>query len=105
MGKGGTVSSEAVRLASDDDLYRRMKCTTVGTMLQVRLHADLATESVLRLRRFRDLRPQVDPVPDLHHNSRLAETVSWLVKKFGRTNALRAIRDTAREILETVPGN
>lgn len=68
-------------------------------MLLVRLHADLAEQSVEFLRDMAvvDLHP--DPPSALPAGSRLASTFDWLDRKFGRRNAVRALVETAIEVI------
>ncbi|MGH9196111.1 MAG: hypothetical protein ACRD1T_10265 [Acidimicrobiia bacterium] len=84
---------------SDDDLYWKMKTSQGGIMLLVRLHADLAEESIEFLRKMAVADVHPDPASMLPPGSRLASTFDWLERKFGPRNALRALVETAIEVL------
>lgn len=83
----------------EDDLYWKMKTSQGGVMLLVRLHADLAEQPAEFLRKMAvaDLHP--DPASTLPPGSRLAATFDWLDRKFGQRNALRALVETAIEVI------
>ena len=68
-------------------------------MLLVRLTADLSAQPMDVLRKLQtfDLSPDPALLPD---GPRLAVTYSWLEKQFGVTNAVRAVVETAAEILQ-----
>jgi hypothetical protein len=80
-------------------LYREMKCSVGGVMLLVRLHGDLVVQPAGFVEGIAALAESVDPAELFPEGSRLAETCSWIEKKFGRANAIRAVIETAGEVL------
>lgn len=84
----------------DNELYRRLKVTDGGVMLLIRLHGDMCRLPEPRLRALVFVCKSPDPVGLLGRGSRLATTFAWIDRKFGRSNALRAVKETAEAILE-----
>lgn len=68
-------------------------------MLLVRLYADLSEQPLAFLRRIRE----ASPMPALPAGSRLAATFSWLERQFGISNAVRALAETADDVLRAIP--
>lgn len=84
---------------TEDELYRKMKCSQGGVMLLIRLHADLAEQPSEFLRRMCTLDLLPDPLGELPAGSRLHSTYQWLDRKFGQRNAVQAMIETATEVL------
>lgn len=80
----------------EEATYREMRCSRGGVMLLVRLYADLAAQppEVVRKMRTFDLHQE-----ELPSGSRLAVTYSWLERQFGASNAVRAVCETAAEVI------
>lgn len=90
---------------SEEHLYRKMKTTQGGVMLLVRLHADLSTMSIDSLRMLRTLDAHAKPQEVFETGSRLRSTYEWLEDKFGRFSAVRAVIESAGDVLRLVPIN
>jgi len=71
-----------------------------GIMLLVRLNADLVQRPVPWLQSIRQIGTVPEPATLFEKGSRLRVTYEWLELKFGRANAIRAVEDTAAELLE-----
>lgn len=84
-----------------DERYREMKCSAGGVMLLVRLRADMASQPPDSLLRFRTIDALPDPRQAFDGDDRLAATFGWLERRFGTANALRAVIETAGELLKT----
>lgn len=84
-----------------ESLYREMRISQGGVMLLVRLHADLANQPPEVLERLIAIATVPEPSTVLPPSTRLAVTFNWLERQFGRANAVRAVVETAAEILET----
>lgn len=70
-------------------------------MLMVRLYADLAELPHAELRRLKLTGESGTNAPV---GSRLATTLAWIERRFGRAVALRAVSETVSDILGTPRG-
>lgn len=84
--------------------YREMKISPGGVMLLVRLHADLSALSGSTLERLSVPEGAADFLAEVDPGSRLAVTLRWLTDRFGHSNCLRAIVESASEIKEASLG-
>jgi hypothetical protein len=84
--------------AAERELYRHMLCSQGGLMLLIRLRAQLdrCPEDWLRGAASEFGAPQLQEQPAV------AATLGWLERKFGRRNAVRALRETAATIVGAV---
>ena len=82
--------------AADSELYRHMKCSQGGLMLLVRLRAHLDRYPLDWLASVAGS----GAAAQAWDEPALGSTLGWLACKFGHANAVRALRETAEEILE-----
>lgn len=83
----------------DDLLYRKMKVSQGGIMLLVRLQADLSEQPISLIKAVISPSGADDLSQVLPEGSRLAMTYRWLERQFGRTNANKAVGETALELV------
>lgn len=86
----------------EDPSYKEMKTTLGGVMLLVRLHADLSVMPYSRLRQLTSLPKLERPETMFLEGTRLRTTYEWLDRKFGKTNAVRAVVETSTQILDSI---
>lgn len=94
----GQVAADVEQV--EEDLYRQMMTSPGGVMLLVRLAADLSLRPAPELERLCGLGIAPNPSELLPKVARLRTTYEWLEKKFGGSNAKRAIVQTCQELLQ-----
>lgn len=82
-----------------EELFREMKLTRGGTMLMVRLQADMLGLSSRNLKSLKRQKAAAEWIDSISPGSRLGTTVTSMVSHFGRGAAIRAIVESAGELL------
>jgi hypothetical protein len=86
--------------AAERELYRDMMCSQGGLVLRIRLRAQLDAHPLDEL----EAMALAGDLGRLRHEPGFGTTLDWLERKFGRANAVRALRQTVEEIAAAYAG-